>query len=375
MNEGAVSAELGLAGWPAVAEEAIIARDVLLAEARRRAAARLPRLDRRQRRHRPLGQGARHRRHRRGHPAPPAADRRARARLRRPLQGEPAAAPRRGRAGPARRPRRRHDRHRRHRPRAAPARVEGVRLAGGQLRHGRPRERPERRAAGGGRHRGAVAGRTSRGCSRATPAAIGRLDGYDAPFAVGSPAHRHPLRPGGARASSASSGCTARASTRRTSAASCPAGRRHDPRRRADGARRRPARARGGGPWIGSCRPSSSSRSSPLVVRAAGAELARTGAAGRPGIGEPASPPADLGDPDLHRRPALRRDDARRRPARPDRDRAASASARGAVVTIAAIRASCSISPGAARSSSRRPRSAASAAPPGRSTASSTPTA
>ncbi len=32
LHEGAVSAELGLAGWPAVAEEAIIARDVLLAE-------------------------------------------------------------------------------------------------------------------------------------------------------------------------------------------------------------------------------------------------------------------------------------------------------------------------------------------------------
>lgn len=32
MNEGVVSAELGLGGWPAVAEEAIIARDVLLAE-------------------------------------------------------------------------------------------------------------------------------------------------------------------------------------------------------------------------------------------------------------------------------------------------------------------------------------------------------
>ncbi|MGE7436436.1 dihydroorotase [Kitasatospora sp. NPDC001175] len=31
MNEGTVSAELGLPGWPAVAEEAIIARDVLLA--------------------------------------------------------------------------------------------------------------------------------------------------------------------------------------------------------------------------------------------------------------------------------------------------------------------------------------------------------
>jgi dihydroorotase len=32
LNEGALSAELGLAGWPAVAEEAIIARDVLLAQ-------------------------------------------------------------------------------------------------------------------------------------------------------------------------------------------------------------------------------------------------------------------------------------------------------------------------------------------------------
>lgn len=32
MNEGEVSARLGLAGWPAVAEESIIARDVLLAE-------------------------------------------------------------------------------------------------------------------------------------------------------------------------------------------------------------------------------------------------------------------------------------------------------------------------------------------------------
>ena len=32
LHEGAVSAELGLAGWPAVAEEAIVARDVLLAE-------------------------------------------------------------------------------------------------------------------------------------------------------------------------------------------------------------------------------------------------------------------------------------------------------------------------------------------------------
>ncbi len=32
LNEGALSSELGLGGWPAVAEEAIVARDVLLAE-------------------------------------------------------------------------------------------------------------------------------------------------------------------------------------------------------------------------------------------------------------------------------------------------------------------------------------------------------
>jgi dihydroorotase len=32
MNEGALSGELGLAGWPAVAEESVIARDVLLAD-------------------------------------------------------------------------------------------------------------------------------------------------------------------------------------------------------------------------------------------------------------------------------------------------------------------------------------------------------
>ena len=32
LNEGALSSELGLVGWPAVAEEAIVARDVLLAE-------------------------------------------------------------------------------------------------------------------------------------------------------------------------------------------------------------------------------------------------------------------------------------------------------------------------------------------------------
>ncbi len=95
MNEGAVSAELGLTGWPAVAEESIIARDVLLAEhvGSRLHVCHLSTAG--SVRHHPLGQEARRQCHRRGHPAPPAADRRARARLRRPLQGQPAAASRR----------------------------------------------------------------------------------------------------------------------------------------------------------------------------------------------------------------------------------------------------------------------------------------
>ena len=61
MNEGARRAELGLAGWPAVAEEAIIARDVLLAE---RVGSRLHVCHLStagQRRDRPLGEVARHR--------------------------------------------------------------------------------------------------------------------------------------------------------------------------------------------------------------------------------------------------------------------------------------------------------------------------
>src|SRR5699024_3022158 len=126
MHEGVVSAELGLTGWPAVAEEAIIARDVLLAEhvgsrvhicpgstavavggarcdhlpgraarrARRLPCAHLPRVHRRVCGDRPLGQAAGHRGDRGGHPAPPGADRRAGARLRPAVQGDPPAADR-----------------------------------------------------------------------------------------------------------------------------------------------------------------------------------------------------------------------------------------------------------------------------------------
>ena len=56
MNEGEVSGVLGLTGWPAVAEEAVIARDVPARRARRRTAARLPRLDAGFGRDRALGQ-------------------------------------------------------------------------------------------------------------------------------------------------------------------------------------------------------------------------------------------------------------------------------------------------------------------------------
>ena len=130
MHEGEVSTRLGLTGWPAVAEEAIIARDVLLAEhvgsrlhvchvstagsveVLRQAKARGRTGDRR------------------GHPAPPAAHRRAGGQLRPGLQGQPAAAygHRRGRA--AGRAGRRGDRRRRHRPR--PARAWRTRSASGR---------------------------------------------------------------------------------------------------------------------------------------------------------------------------------------------------------------------------------------------------
>ena len=68
--------------------------------ARRRPAARVPRLHRRQRGDPALGQAAGHRRDGRGDPAPPAAHRRAGARVRPGVQGEPAAADR-GRRGRA----------------------------------------------------------------------------------------------------------------------------------------------------------------------------------------------------------------------------------------------------------------------------------
>ena len=61
--------------------------------------------------------------HRRGRSPPPEPHRRRAARLRPRVQGQPAAAHRRGRRGPGRRAGRRHDRRRGHRPRPAPGRA------------------------------------------------------------------------------------------------------------------------------------------------------------------------------------------------------------------------------------------------------------
>ena len=103
MHEGEVSAMLGLAGWPAAAEEMVVARDLLLAEltggrlhlchvstgGRGRAG--------------PGGQGPRGAGHRRGRPPPLHPDRRGRQLLRPGVQGQPAAAREgRRRGGPPR---------------------------------------------------------------------------------------------------------------------------------------------------------------------------------------------------------------------------------------------------------------------------------
>ena len=187
MNEGAVSGELGLAGWPAVAEESIIARDVLLAE---HVGARLHVC------HVSTAGSVDVIRWAKARGIDVTAEvtphhllltEELVARLRRALQGEPAAAPRRGRRGAARGPRRRHDRHRRDRPRAAPGRGEGVRVGRGRQRHGRARVRPRASCTPRWSTPACSTGRTSRACCRATPARIGRLAGHGAPLAAGQP--------------------------------------------------------------------------------------------------------------------------------------------------------------------------------------------
>ena len=152
-HEGELSGRLGLPGWPGVAEEVIVARDVMLARhtgsrvhvAHASTAGTVEVLR--------WAKAPGHRRHRRGHPAPPAAHHRPAGRLRPDLQGQPAAAPAGGRRGPARRARRRHHRRRRHRPRAARAPRQGARVRRRGVRHARARDRAAGRRPGHGRAR------------------------------------------------------------------------------------------------------------------------------------------------------------------------------------------------------------------------------
>ena len=158
MNEGIVSAELGLGGWPAVAEESIIARDVLLAahvgsrvhichlstagsvEIVRWAKSKGWNVTAEVTPHHLLLTDELVRSYNPVYKVNP------------PLRTEADVA------GPARGPRRRHHRLRRHRPRPAPARGQGLRVGRGRHGHGRPGDRALRRPADDGRHRPARLG-------------------------------------------------------------------------------------------------------------------------------------------------------------------------------------------------------------------------
>ena len=221
MNEGELSGRLGLRGWPAVAEEAIIARDCLLAA---HVGSRLHVCHvshRRVGRDRPLGQEQGLERHRRGVPAPPAAHRRARGDVRPDLQGQPAAALGRRRRGAARRAGRRHHRRRRHRPRAAPARGQGLRVAGRRVRHARPGDRAVDRAADDGRHRPDRLGRRRRADVRASRRRSAGSPATAARSRWGSPPTWCSTTRRSRQVSTAPSSPRSRG-TRRTSDASCP---------------------------------------------------------------------------------------------------------------------------------------------------------
>ena len=185
MHEGEVSTRLGLTGWPAVAEEAIIARDVLLAE---HVGSRLHvcHVSTAGSRRGPApGQGPGGTGDRRGHAAPPAAHRRAGRQLRPGLQGEPAAAHRRRRGRAARGAGRGRHRRRRHRPRPARGGGQGVRVG---VRPARACSAWRRRCRSCssvlGEQWELIAERMSR-----APARIAGLTGHGTDLAAGAPAN------------------------------------------------------------------------------------------------------------------------------------------------------------------------------------------
>ena len=151
MHEGRCCSELGLPGWPAIAEELMVHRDIELARLTGARDPPPPPLDGAERRPRPGRQGRRPRRHRRGGTAPLQPHRRGAARLRPGVQGQPATAHRGRRGGDQGRARRRHDRRHRHRPRAAPDRGEGATARRCPARDARPGD-GARRGPGAARH-------------------------------------------------------------------------------------------------------------------------------------------------------------------------------------------------------------------------------
>ena len=195
-HEGELSGRLGLPGWPAVAEESIIARDVMLAE---HTGSRLHVC------HVSTGGSVEvlrwakapgHRRHRRGHAAPPAADHRPAGRLRPRLQGQPAAAAGRRRDRAARGAGRRHHRRRRHRPRPARPARQGARLRRRRLRHARAADRARRGGRGHGRRPGGSTGPASPTAWRCGRRASPGSAGHGRPHRGGGAGQPHPRRPG-----------------------------------------------------------------------------------------------------------------------------------------------------------------------------------
>ena len=204
MNEGELSGVLGLPGWPAVAEEAIIARDVLLAE---HVGSRLHVC------HVSTAGSVEILRWAKGRGVDVTAEVTPhhllltdelvatydpRYKVNPPLRTDEDVEALRAGAG------RRHDRRRRHRPRAARERGQGLRVGRGGLRHDRPGDRAVGRPGGDGRDRAARLGRGRRpdvgaaGADRpACAVRAGRIAvGAPANLTLVDPAARWTVRPG-----------------------------------------------------------------------------------------------------------------------------------------------------------------------------------
>ncbi len=188
MNEGELSGRLGLRGWPAVAEEAIIARDCLLAA---HVGSRLHVCHVSTAGSVEIVRWAKSKGWNVTAEVTPhhllltddlAATYDPIYKVNPPLRS--AADVEAVRAGS----RRRDHRRRRDRPRTAPARGQGLRVGGRRLRHARARDRAVGRAADDGRHRAAGLGGVARRMST-KPAEIGRLAGHGRPLEVGEPAN------------------------------------------------------------------------------------------------------------------------------------------------------------------------------------------